>query len=724
MTAASIPVQTDVRQPGPEPPKVLIVDDQVRNLDVLEAMLEPLGCVFVRAQSADDALLCLLRHDFAVIVLDIRMPGMSGIELATLIKQRKRSEHVPILFLTAHLVEDADVLRGYGVGAVDYLSKPVSAEILRSKVGVFIELFRTNRALGELNEALQREIADRERAQEALRLANHELEVRVQERTLELMRVHRDVEENELRLRLAIEVASMGAWEWQLESGTMTWSTDPDVLFGFPPGSFGQERRVWSRLHPDDRGITDRALAAALRTSVYEAEYRVVRPDGTVVWLTDRGRVEVDAGGAPERILGVTRNVTAEREARHERERLLRDAREARDQAEATSRAKDEFLAMLSHELRNPVNVIAGGMSILEAESHPGDPMARTRQLVSRQVRHLTNLMNDLLDIARVTSGKVVLNRRPLDLGAMVERCLTIQQATRFGQHEWRNELASVWVNADETRLEQIVTNLVGNAMKFTPDGHPIHVSVSAEARTAVLCVRDGGVGIAPELLPRVFDLFVQGHRGADRSQGGLGLGLTLVRRLAEMHGGNVTASSDGVGHGAAFTVRLPRIAAPVRADDAPTAPSGPAPQRILVVEDNSDGREMLRTMLELWGHQVHEAADGESAIARALELRPDAAIIDIGLPRIDGYTVAASIRAGEEGRPPMRLIALTGYGSDQDQRRAADAGFDAHLTKPVEPERLIRALARPRPGKVVTGEPSADSPFRRDRSTDPPAVP
>ena len=685
-----------------ETPKVLIVDDQPRNLDTLEAMLEPIGCTLVRAYSADEALLCLLRHDFAAIVLDIRMPDMGGIELASVIKQRKRSQHVPILFLTAHLVDDDDVLRGYGVGAVDYLSKPINAEILRSKVGVFIELFRKTRALGGLNDALQREIADRERAQEALRVANQELEARVNERTAELTRMTQGIVENEVRLRLAIEVARIGAWEWDLASGRMTWSTDPEALFGFPNGSLGPDLSITALIHPDDKTRTEGAIAPALETGAYEAEYRAVRPDGSIVWLTERGRVMVDSNGKPVRMMGITRDVTAEREAGQQREKLLRDAREARDEAEAASRAKDEFLAMLSHELRNPLNVIAGGISVLDAVGTPDKRSVRTRQLVARQIRHLTNLMDDLLDIARVTSGKIVLSRRPLDLADAVRRCLaTLRDTDRLSQHTCHESLEPVWVHADETRIEQIVTNLVGNAAKFTPSGGEIRVTVTSDSGDAVLNVDDTGVGIARELLPRVFDLFVQGERNVDRAPGGLGLGLTLVRRLTEMHGGRVAAASEGPGRGASFTIRLPHIPPPpLRADQSP-APASVEPRCILVVEDNADGREMLRTMLELRGHQVHEAAEGQSAIDRALELRPHAAIIDIGLPGIDGYAVAERIRASESTRH-MRLIALTGYGTEQDQRRAREAGFDAHLTKPVEPERLALLLTTLDPRHVA----------------------
>ncbi len=677
-------------------PKILIVDDRPTNLDALEAMLVSTGCAFVRALSAHEALLRLLRDDFAAIVLDIQMPGMGGIELAALIKQRKRTQHVPILFLTAHLVDEADVLRGYGVGAVDYLSKPINAEILRSKIGGFIELFRMTRALGAANEALQGEIADRQQAQEALQLANLELEQRVLERTAELTRAHRDVRENEERLRLAIEVARIGAWEWHLASDHVTWSTNPEALFGFPEHAFDSDRRLFDALHPDDKATVEQAMATTLETGVYQADYRLVRPDGSIVWLTGRGRLIADSNGTPERVVGITRNVTEDREAALEREGLLREARRARQEAETSSRTKDEFLAMLSHELRNPLNVIAGGLSILERAGSPAEPTARTRALMARQVHHLTALMDDLLDVARLTSGKIALSCRPLDLGAAVAGCLaTLTDANLLSRHTCRRTIASVWVEADQTRIEQIITNVVTNAIKFTPAGGEVSVVVSVDGDDAVLRVEDSGAGIAPDLLPRVFDLFVQGERTIERAAGGLGLGLTLVRRLTEMHGGTVTASSEGIGHGASFTVRLPRIApAPERAECAPRPEFTPARMRVLVVDDNADGREMVRTLLEGQGYEIHEAAEGHAAVARALALQPDAAIIDIGLPGLDGYAVAARIRAGEKGDRRMRLIALTGYGTETDRRRAAQAGFDAHLTKPCDPDRLARLLA------------------------------
>jgi CheY-like chemotaxis protein/anti-sigma regulatory factor (Ser/Thr protein kinase) len=304
--------------------------------------------------------------------------------------------------------------------------------------------------------------------------------------------------------------------------------------------------------------------------------------------------------------------------------------------------------------------------------------------------------MDDLLDIARLTGGKIVLNRRPVDLGAIVERCIaTLNDSSRLSRHVCRKAIESVWIDGDEARIEQIIMNVVGNALKFTPIGGEINIEVSSEGPSAVLRVTDTGIGITPDVLPRIFELFVQGDRSIDRTSGGLGVGLALVRRLTELHGGAVTAASAGLGRGATFTILLPRVSpVPTAIQKETIREAISRPRRILVVEDNRDGREMLRTMLELQGHEVHEAADGVSAVELVEAMRPDVAVVDIGLPGVDGYTVAERIRAAESGDRRMRLIALTGYGSETDRRRAADAGFDAHLTKPVDPQRLAQLLA------------------------------
>ena len=538
-------------------PEVLIVDDQSRNLDALESMLAPLDCMFVRAETADQALLALLKYDFAAIVLDIQMPEMSGIELAKLIKKRKRSQHVPILFLTAHLIDDREVLQGYDVGGVDYLSKPINPDILRSKVGVFIELFRKRRALADLNDRLQREVAERVNAQAALQLANEELERRVQDRTAALFRAHRGVRENEERLRMALEVAQIAAWEWHLASGRMRWSTDPEALFGFPKGSFGQELRIVRAVHGDDKLRIEEAMAAALQTGVYEAEYRAVRPNGTIVWIKERGRVFSDAEG--DRLVGISRDVTAERESTQERERLLKSEREARDQAETQSRLKDEFLATLSHELRTPMNIILGWLDPLARGMPVKDP-AGVIATIQRNAQVQAKLIDDLLDMNRLVAGTLKIDLSPIDVGPTLRASIQGLQpaAEAKGVRVTLMDGAFGTVLADSRRLQQVFWNLLHNAIKFTPHGGRVHVSVVRGAGAVQILVEDSGRGISREFLPHVFERFRQEDSSTTRESQGLGLGLSISRHLVELHGGSVTASSPGVGQGATFTVELP----------------------------------------------------------------------------------------------------------------------------------------------------------------------
>jgi PAS domain S-box-containing protein len=435
---------------------------------------------------------------------------------------------------------------------------------------------------------------------------------------------------------------------------------------------------TWAGTEPGVQGaeVSDAGAASWRDVRMTTQEGQVIETAWSSVSLSDGTRI------------GIGLDIT-------DRKQRELDLERARTTAEAESRAKDEFLAMLGHELRNPLSVVSSALDVLNRTDSAHPSAARARVAVERQVRRLTELVDDLLDVARVTSGKIVLARQPVDLGAIVARAVEAFRPTgRAAGHVIHDDVQSVWVDGDETRLEQIVDNLFGNSAKFTPAGGEIRITVRAEGRSAVLRVEDSGVGIAPDVLPRVFDLFVQGDRSLDRTQGGLGLGLTLVRRLVELHGGEVEAASEGMDRGAVFVVRLPRIEAPQREPRAerPLAAKG-AGRRVLIVEDNPDGREMLRTMLELQGHEVHEAEDGREGVEQALALRPDMAIIDIGLPELNGYDVARRLRH-ELGGQPMRLVALTGYGRPEDLEQAAAAGFDAHLVKPVDPQRLSRILA------------------------------
>jgi hypothetical protein len=540
---------------------ILIVDDEARNLDALEVMLESSGCTLIRAQSGDEALLAMLKFEFAAMILDIRMPGTSGIELANLVKQRRRTRDVPILFLTAHLVDEDDIRRGYGVGAVDYLSKPVNPDILRSKVAVFVELYRKTRALAVLNERLQAEIAERRKAQEAIEQANQELELRVAERTAALSLAHRGVKENEERLRMAMDVAQIAAWEWDVQSGQMTWSTDPEALFGFPKGAFGDQLRMLHTLHRDDKERVQRAIDAAVRSgATYECEYRAVRPDGSVVWITERGRAVPSEDGRVDRLVGVSRDVSAQRRAEQERERLLVSERAARDEAERQSRIKDEFLATLSHELRTPMNAILGWLSMLAKGEVVRDP-SQVIAAIQRNATIQAKLIEDLLEMNKLTSGTVCLEVEPVDVTSAVD--MAVQALKPMADAKGVTLLVTAaedlpQIQADERRVQQILWNLLHNAVKFTPAAGRVDVSLECDGVLMRVTVRDTGQGIPADFLPFVFERFRQADSSSTRGNWGLGLGLSIARHLVELHGGAIEATSAGPGEGATFVVRLP----------------------------------------------------------------------------------------------------------------------------------------------------------------------
>lgn len=355
----------------------------------------------------------------------------------------------------------------------------------------------------------------------------------------------------------------------------------------------------------------------------------------------------------------------------------------------AADRSKDEFLAMLSHELRTPLAALTTAAHILRVAEPRHEVAAQARGVIERQTKHMARLIEDLLDVSRVTMGKASLERETFDLAAAVANVLAAWRvAGRLDHHEIAFRDTSVWVDADRARMEQIVSNLLDNALKFSPAGGKIEISVQPDHGCAVLQVSDQGEGLAREVIDRVFDLFAQGERGLDRSKGGMGIGLALVKRLAEMHGGTVSAASEGPGRGAVFTVRLPAAVRPHQQPDVTTGEQRAGPRRVLIIEDNDDARQMLHAALALGGHEVREAPDGATGLKAAAEARPDVVLIDIGLPDIDGYEVARRLRADRtKGR--MALIALSGYGQPQDLKRAFDAGFDTHLTKPVAAELL-----------------------------------
>ncbi len=380
-------------------------------------------------------------------------------------------------------------------------------------------------------------------------------------------------------------------------------------------------------------------------------------------------------------------------------------------------RTKDEFFAMLSHELRNPLGALAAATQILGRTGAREPAGNQAIEVVARQVEQMTRLVEDLLDISRVTRGKLSLTRRPLNLAEVTEATVQAMHAAgRLERHAVRLELSSAWVHADEARVAQIVSNLVGNAAKFTPAGGEINVRVQRDGATALLRVKDSGIGMSPDLAGRVFDLFVQGEQS--RGAGGLGIGLTLVKHLAELQGGKAFAASGGLGQGSIFTVSLPATEASATAQvNASAQPITRSHHKIVLIEDNEDARRTLMAALSMDGHEVFEAADGNAGIRTVAEVNPDVAVVDVGLPGLSGYQVAEKLRA-QHGDDGMVLIALTGFGQPDSLRRAHEAGFDEYVTKPIAPERLVRlmevALAARARRRSTPGIPTLNSPGAR----------
>ena len=407
--------------------------------------------------------------------------------------------------------------------------------------------------------------------------------------------------------------------------------------------------------------------------------------DGTELPIDDSGAPIRDGRGRVAGVVLVFRDITARRAAEQE--------------LHENDRRKDEFLAMLAHELRNPLAPIRNAAHTLALLGTPDDRIHWVSGVIERQVGLMTRLVDDLLDVSRITSGKITLQREPVSIASVIAQSVEAARPPA----ESRKETLEVdvdpdvgWVDGDQARLVQVVGNLLDNAIKYTEEGGHIRLTARVDGREVVIAVRDSGVGIATDLLPHVFDLFTQADRSLARRQGGLGIGLTLVRRLVDMHGGRVEAASEGPGHGSEFTIRLPRLAvdaaepAAEPALDAPEGPSAP-PRRVLVVDDQADSTDSLALFLRLRGHQVHTASDGPGALEEFARCQPEVVFLDLGLPGMSGYDVARRLRAMPEARD-VRLVAVTGYGTEADREQTRAAGFDVHLAKPVDPH-AVEAL-------------------------------
>jgi signal transduction histidine kinase/DNA-binding response OmpR family regulator len=716
--------------PAPQPEhdektNILIVDDLPEKLLVFGTVLEELGQNLVFVRSGSEALREVLNREFAVILLDVNMPDIDGFETATLIRGYKRSAHTPIIFITAY-ADEMQTHRGYSLGAVDYILSPVVPEMLRSKVKVFVDLHvmqRRVRRQAEQRIALAAAEAARRSAEDTTRRSNFLSHVsRVLSGTLEV-----DVAKRQLLELVVPEVTPCAVLVLLESDGVPTHalvcrSTTPVSAPSFVDHAFGE-------LPASARRAFAEVLSGRCRVAVHEAELPAAGSspiaamrlqDGPVFPLIHGERVlgALLICGKSERVEWPMLEELAGRAAiAFENARLYRslrneivERRQAELRLQESNQRKDEFLAMLSHELRNPLAPIRNAVEVIRRLAPPDPKLAWATDVTDRQVAHLTRLVEELLDVARISQGKIALQMEAVDLQAVLAH--SVETARPFLEargHRLVQQLPAhpVWLRGDFARLSQVVANLLNNAAKYTPEGGTIQLLLGAHDGQALITVRDNGIGIEPELLPNVFELFEQGKRSLDRSQGGLGVGLTLVQRLVELHNGRVEARSAGPGQGSEFAVVLPCLSEVQPSDPAQPAETqhgASAGCRVLVVDDNLDAADTVGMFLRIEGHVVQTAADGEEALACAAAFHPDVVILDIGLPRLDGYEVARRLRQGAAGSAAL-LIALTGYGQKGDQDQARAAGFDLHLVKPADPRQLAETIAQWRRPAETAGQ-------------------
>jgi PAS domain S-box-containing protein len=803
---------SDAAVEDPASPSVLLVDDQPARLLTYESLLSGVGVTCVRALSGEEALSRLLKQSFALILLDVSMPGMDGFETARMIREHPRFERTPIIFVTGVHVSELDSLRGYEVGAIDYISVPVVPEILRTKVALLVELYRRRKELEALNRTLeatrtqleierhaqQRESEARYRAifenpmaltvviravrddagevsdweyleanQNALRvfdrtydqLVGKRLTVALPERAPRLMPICTRTLLEGTPQRYEI---SVGGTEFAMCLFPM--GADTLVSSGFDITARVRAEQETQRVFEHDRAekewlaavldsmneevyFTDTekkytyANPAAMREFGYEkiagisvqdliSQLEIVRIDGTPLPLDEapplralkgeviRGEEQLvrtprtgelrtrqvssaPVWGPDGKIRGavsVVRDVTEQR-------RVDAELRIRAEQLKDADKRKDEFIAMLAHELRNPLVPIRTAVELLKKAREQPALIASIRPMMERQVTHMVRLIDDLLDVSRITSGKIDLKPEAVPLSTMVGGAVDAnREAISAAGLSISVQLDNphLVLNVDPTRFLQILSNIIQNATKFTPEGGRITIQASLEAgaaNDAMLCIRiaDTGIGIAEAMLTEIFELFAQAETAGHGRPAGLGIGLALARRLAEMHGGTLEARSDGLGRGSEFVLRVPtpeqmrKVEPPLVAIDRALEAV-----RVLVIDDNRDGADIVGILIEEQGGVIHVAYDGNSGILAARDFKPDVVLLDIGLPDMDGHEVCRRLRA--QFGSAVGIIALTGWGQEQVKQRALDSGFDAHLTKPADPQQLsetVRALKR-----------------------------
>ncbi|HVE52907.1 MAG TPA: response regulator [Ramlibacter sp.] len=678
------------QQEAPEKVNILVVDDLPEKHVVFSTILDELDQNIVSARSGQEALKYILEMEFAVILLDVNMPDIDGLETASLIRQYKKSSQTPIVFITAY-VDDLQARRGYALGAVDYIPSPVVPEVLRSKVRVFCELFRMNRQLqkqAQQREELARSEAARAAAEDAIHRADYLAEAsQVLSRSLNL--------DDTVAAILDLSVPMLGE----------------RAILGIPDKEGGVRRL---EMHPAPQAGDHAAFEEAMGPELRSAADQVLREKQFQLWRNGNGRAAAicplragdEVRGALALLgeesffdstrLALIREFSSRASIAMENARLYSAVQEA-------DRRKNEFLAMLAHELRNPLAPIRNAVHILASAEALPPKLAWARDVIGRQAEHMARLIDDLLDVSRIVQGKVAVKPEKLQLSSLIERSVEAS-SPRLGARDQVLDVIlpkePIELEGDSVRLSQVLSNLINNACKFSPPGSRIALESSYSDGELQIAVKDEGAGIAPEFLPHMFDLFAQADQSLDRSQGGLGIGLTLVKHLVELHGGRVWANSDGLGKGAQVCIALPAHLSMHQAGPLPSVTHQPvavqgAAARILVVDDLAASAETLLTLLEMEGFQVRMAHEGADALRIAREFRPDVVLLDIGLPGMNGFEVAHGLRSQPESQDAL-LIALTGYGEAESRSRSAQAGFDFHMVKPADVNLLLSMLANP----------------------------
>lgn len=679
-----------------EPVNILVVDDVPEKIVAIEATLAELGQNIVKAQSGSEALECLGKDDFAVILLDVNMPEMDGFETASLVREQRRSEHTPIIFITA-FNDDVQMAKGYSLGAVDFISTPIEPEVLRTKVGVFVDLYQKTETIREQaahRVQLAREQAARQVAEKAMRRSALLAEAsRLLSRSLDfdatLTSLHRTI----------VPVLADGC---QL----VLYDTNMDIWFAHVRPPDAGDRRGNSSSHSRIEQVSPK-LSAAVREAVESGHAQPVEPEfvGNAPDLAPRKKWssvivapliarDMPIGAIVCCLLGSRRQFEPADLALIEN--LASRAATALDNAQLFQtiregeRRKDEFLAMLGHELRNPLAAItnAGELTRLLEPDEPS--FEEALEIIRQQASLMKRLVDDLLDVSRITSGRVQLQKSLVNAAEIVKRVAESNDVLFSSRgHKLQLNLPSddVYLDADPYRLEQVLSNLLVNSAKYTDPNGSIWFSADREGDDVVFRVRDSGIGIGPDLLPNVFDLFAQANRSLHRAEGGLGIGLTIVRGLTELHGGRVWAMSEGFGRGAEFVVSMPALMEEPTIE-VPEAPNKIAtkvqPRRVLVVEDQPALSHVTVALLKKLGHDVRAAADGPEALLAVREYNPEVVLLDIGLPGMDGYEVARCLRS-EMGKDAPMLVAMTGYSQHEVSRHTRRTEFDHHLVKPAD---------------------------------------